>query len=67
MNVECPRCGWEWQELDDEIDRLRAFVAKVHDAVEGIDPDVLPPNASAAMVEVQDALAEMSVNAPGDS
>ena len=56
--------GLAWEALRagaDEIERRRAFVAKVHDAVEGIDPDVLPPNGSAAMVAVQDALAEMSV------
>ena len=45
---------------DEEIERLQGFVAKVRDATEDIDPDVLPPNASAAMAAVQTALMEIS-------
>ena len=48
-----------------EIERLQGFVAKVRDAVENIDPDVLPPDASVAVAAVKDALAR-SVKATGD-
>ena len=51
-------------EAADEIERLKGFVAKVRDAVENIDPDVLPPDASVAVATVQDALG--SVFPPGD-
>ena len=41
MNVECPRCGLEWQELDDEIERLRVVILDIARIVENPDDRAL--------------------------